>query len=189
MTKVWPIAPPAPGRFSMKNCWPRIVLTFSATMRAPTSSTVPAPAATTILTGFVGYGSAARAEKKMPASAASKMCRRPLTSNCTLLDADMRVVNDLAPFRLLAPDALAELVGRAGDGIEAERFELLLHVREDHEPPGRGLERRDDALRRAGRHHHGGQRVAFVTRNAGFGRGRHIGMHGPPPLAQDGERA
>src|SRR5256885_374484 len=158
MTKVWAIAPPAPGRFSMKNCWPRIVLTFSATMRAPTSSTVPAPAATTILTGFVGYGSAARAEKKMPASAASKMCRRPVTSNCTLLDADMRVANDLAPFRLLAPDALAEPAERTGDGIEAERVALFVRVREDDRPQGRGVERRDDALRRARRRRHGGQR-------------------------------
>src|SRR6267142_4510377 len=47
--------PPAPGRFSTKNCWPTISESLAATCRAVKSSPPPGPTATTMRTGFVGY--------------------------------------------------------------------------------------------------------------------------------------
>ena len=67
---------------------------------------------------------------------------RGCSAQCRLergsIGADVRVVDDLAPFCDLGLDAGAELVGRVGDRSEAQCLQTLLHV-------GRGNGLRDFA--------------------------------------------
>src|SRR3954468_13745696 len=137
ITKVCPMLPPAPGRFSTKNCWPRIALNFSATMRAGRSSTVPAPVATTIFTGLDGYGWAWTDSE----NAASKTNRRTLMVILPAQSLEHRIT------------ALEVRHGRK----EA--------VSEDHHRVGRGRPRRP-RVRRQGSLRPGGEVLAEDHRRA-----------------------
>src|SRR3954451_3505020 len=137
ITKVCPMLPPAPGRFSTKNCWPRIPLSFSATMRAGRSSTVPAPVATTIFTGLDGYGCAWTDSEK----AASKT--------------DCRMLMVIFPAQSLE-HRITALEVRHG------RKEA---VSEDHHRVGRGRPRRP-GVRRQGALRPGGEVLAEDQRRA-----------------------
>src|SRR4051794_27122822 len=80
-TDVCAIMPPAPGRFSMTNCWCRSSESFGAMRRVVKSSPPPGAVATTTRTGFCGQTplglSAARAEpaRSVRPSAATKTLR------------------------------------------------------------------------------------------------------------------
>ena len=79
--------------------------------------------------------------------------------------------------------------GVLATGAEAERLELLLHVGQHDQLPDLGIELVDDLLRRAGRQHDAGERIAFVARDAGFRGGRGVGQGGEPACAEHRERA
>src|SRR5260370_8402465 len=67
------------------------------------------------------------------------------------LRADVRVVDDFAPFGDLRPDARAKLLGRIGDRGKPQRLQPLLDVCCGNRVVDVGAPALDDVLRRASR--------------------------------------
>src|SRR5579864_8259504 len=91
-----------------------------------------------------------------------------------LVDADVLFPDDLAPFRRLGPDQLAELFRGAGDDIRALQRELLLHVLRGEDVRERAVETLDNRARRACRRDHPDPGVGLEARIV-FGDRRQVG--------------
>src|SRR5205823_7401212 len=84
------------------------------------------------------------------------------------LRADVRVVDDFAPFGDLRPDARAELVRRIADRRKPQRLQPLLDVGRRDCGGDAGAPALDDAGRCPGRRDDASQRVALEVGNARF---------------------
>src|SRR5207244_676298 len=106
-----------------------------------------------------------------------------------LIGARARLLDDLRPFRDFDVYVFHELLGRVVDGIEAQRGESLLCVRElDH----RGvflIEPAHDRFRRAGRREKSDPRVILVSGKTRFGHRRDIGQRRHARKTRDSDAA
>src|SRR3954469_7393938 len=79
---------------------------------------------------------------------------------------DLRVLDDLAPLGDLGADVGAELGRRDAGGLEAERQNLLLHLRQGKARGDLALQEVDDLLRGPGRREHALHGLGLLTLDA-----------------------
>src|SRR5205823_3744986 len=109
-------------------------------------------------------------------------------SGAALLRLDVRVADELCPFRQLALDLGGEFVGRIAHRLETERVELFCDVRQRPELDDLAMKQRDDVFRRASWNDEAEPVFAFDVRIARFRHGRNIRQRLRPDLSRDRER-
>src|SRR4051812_46923731 len=107
--------PPAPGRLSITNCWPRASDSFCPTRRASTSVVPPGAKGTSNRTGLAGYA-CARTKLELASSA---RCSSNPSNRIPLVDLQTDVLHDLGVLLVVALDERRELLRAGEKGIEA----------------------------------------------------------------------